>query len=360
MAGVIAEQEARTLREELRRRGERLVFTNGCFDLLHAGHVDTLARARALGDRLLVAVNSDASVRRLKGPTRPLVPARERAEVLAALESVDWTLVFDEDTPLRLIETLEPDVLVKGGDWPVERIVGRDAVERAGGSVVSLPGARPDLSTSDLVERIRNGTPAAQEGSAERSGRNAFHATVDESLATLARTRTELQEAVARAAELWIRTLRAGGRILFCGNGGSAADAQHLAAELTGRFERERAPLPGLALTTDTSALTAVGNDYGFADVFARQVRALGRPGDTLVALSTSGRSDNVVRAVEEARRRGVRTVGLLGRDGGVLAERVDVALVVPSDRTARIQEVHILIGHHLCGQVDEAWEATW
>jgi D-sedoheptulose 7-phosphate isomerase len=151
---------------------------------------------------------------------------------------------------------------------------------------------------------------------------------------------------------IW-ESMQQGGKLLICGNGGSAADAQHLATECMVRLEAERAPLPAIALTTDTSLLTAAGNDYGFETIFARQVAGLGRPGDVLLAISTSGNSPNVVCAVEEAHRRGVRTLGLLGRDGGRLKDMVHIALVVPSSNTQRIQEVHITIGHILCGTLE-------
>lgn len=147
--------------------------------------------------------------------------------------------------------------------------------------------------------------------------------------------------------------LQSANKLMFCGNGGSAADSQHLASELTGRFIKDRRPLAALSLTTDSSALTCIGNDYAFDEVFARQVAGLGRPGDVLVAISTSGNSRNVVRAAEEAKRIGMPVVGLLGRDGGVLKAMCDVAIVVPSDVTARIQEAHILIGHTLCGLIE-------
>ncbi len=129
------------------------MFTNGCFDLLHLGHVRSLEQARSLGDRLLVAVNSDASVRRLKGPERPLVPARQRAEVLAALSCVDWVVVFPESTPLALIRALQPDVLAKGGDWRLDAIVGREQVEKRGGRVVRLRQV-PGVRTTALLERV--------------------------------------------------------------------------------------------------------------------------------------------------------------------------------------------------------------
>jgi D-sedoheptulose 7-phosphate isomerase len=161
--------------------------------------------------------------------------------------------------------------------------------------------------------------------------------------------------AIADAAELVTETLRNGGKLLTFGNGGSAADAQHFAAELAGRFDRERPALPALALTANTSDLTAIGNDYGFHHVFARLVQAHGRAGDLAVAISTSGNSRNVLEAVAEARARGLASIGLTGKGGGKLALAVDVPIVVPSDVTARIQETHITVLHVLCELIDAA-----
>ena len=156
--GAIPEPERRRL-EAWRAAGERIVFTNGVFDLLHRGHVEYLEEARALGDHLVVGVNSDASVRRIKGPERPLVPAAERAELLAALACVDLAIVFEDDTPERLIREVEPDVLVKGGDWTPDRIVGREFVESRGGRVLNVP-LRGGFSTTALIERIVAGKSA--------------------------------------------------------------------------------------------------------------------------------------------------------------------------------------------------------
>ena len=162
----------------------------------------------------------------------------------------------------------------------------------------------------------------------------------------------ELDHVLAQADDMAER-LRRGGRILVAGNGGSAADAQHLAAELSGRYLKERKALAGIALTTDTSALTAIGNDYGFEVVFSRQVEALGRPGDLFIGISTSGNSPNIIKAVESAKELGLKTLGLLGRDGGKLKTMVDDALVVPSSVTARIQEVHQMVYHFWCEAID-------
>lgn len=164
------------------------------------------------------------------------------------------------------------------------------------------------------------------------------------------------QELLERIARAMAQTLAQGGKILWCGNGGSAADCQHLAAEIVGRFRRERRGLPSIALTTDTSILTAVANDYGYDAVFARQVEAVGQPGDLLVGISTSGNSRNVVAALETARARQIRTVGFTGEGGGRMAALSDHLFAVPSRDTARIQEAHILAGHMLCDWIELDW----
>ncbi len=158
---------------------------------------------------------------------------------------------------------------------------------------------------------------------------------------------------LANASRLAVETLKRGNKILLCGNGGSASDAQHIAAELTGRYKSERRGLPGIALTTDTSALTAISNDYGYDRVFDRQVEALANEGDLLIGISTSGNSANVISALKAAKELGCTTIGFSGRDGGKMNEVCDVNLVVPSDNTPRIQEMHILFGHTLCQIID-------
>lgn len=166
-------------------------------------------------------------------------------------------------------------------------------------------------------------------------------------------------ESVARAAELLISSVKGGGKVLIFGNGGSAADAQHIAAELVNRLNYDRPPIPAIALTTDTSILTSVGNDSSFDELFERQLRALARRGDIALAISTSGESPNVLRAVVAARELGLKTIALAGRDGGKLARAVDVALVVAARSTQRIQETHITIGHILCELVEDALFGT-
>ncbi len=178
----------------------------------------------------------------------------------------------------------------------------------------------------------------------------------EDSAEALALSTKTLQEPLSKATLALLQAIEQGNKILACGNGGSAADAQHFIAELVGRFERDRIPLAGIALNTDTSILTAVGNDYGFDQIFERQVQALGMPGDVLVAITTSGNSPNVIKAIEAAHARGMTVIALSGKKGGVMNEVLianDIHLCVPHDRTMRIQEIHILLLHILCDGID-------
>ncbi|NYT75530.1 phosphoheptose isomerase [Pusillimonas sp. ANT_WB101] len=178
----------------------------------------------------------------------------------------------------------------------------------------------------------------------------------DDAIDTIKASATELASPLAAAVDMLFSALANNAKILACGNGGSAADAQHFIAELVGRFERDRLPLAGIALNTDTSILTAVGNDYGFDSIFERQVTALGQPGDVLLAISTSGNSPNVIKAIEAAHDREMSIVALTGKNGGLISEllyETDIHLCVPHDRTMRIQEVHIVLLHALCDGID-------
>lgn len=169
-------------------------------------------------------------------------------------------------------------------------------------------------------------------------------------------TLKELESEMLKVSQVLIETLKKGNKLLICGNGGSAADAQHFSAELTGRYKVERKGLPSIALSTDTSALTAIGNDYGFEFVFSRQVEALANEGDVVFGISTSGNSVNVLNAFREGKKGGCKCIGLSGKGGGMMNEICDLHLVIPSSDTPRIQEMHILIIHLLCQAIDEAF----
>lgn len=181
--------------------------------------------------------------------------------------------------------------------------------------------------------------------------------TIDEKIDCLNRFREEnYVTQLKKICQKEIETLKSENKILIAGNGGSAADAQHFAAELVGRFEIERKGLPAIALTTDSSILTSIGNDYSYDYIFARQIEALALPGDIFIGISTSGNSENIVRAVEKAKKEGLFVIGLLGKDGGRLKDICDEALIVPSDKTARIQELHEMCIHIMCTFIDAAY----
>ncbi len=332
---------------------EKVVFTNGCFDILHPGHIDLLERARSLGTKLIVGINSDKSVREIKGAPRPFLSQEARAAILRALRSVDEVRIFDDPTPAKIIEEIKPDVLVKGGDWRIDQIIGADYVLKRGGEVLSLP-LKDNFSSSAIVEKIRGNANGSKESADSLndlvSTSLSEHVEVFRKL--LDASETDIKQ-IEKCADIIFEAVAAGKKILICGNGGSAADAQHIAAEFVGRYETERRGLPAIALTTDTSALTAISNDYGFERVFSRQVEALASAGDVFIGFSTSGNSPNVISAVMKARELGCKTIGLTGSSGKKLASLCDACILVPSSRTARIQEAHITIGHIWCEIID-------
>jgi D-sedoheptulose 7-phosphate isomerase len=279
--------------------------------------------------------------------SRPFLGQSDRAAILLGLRSVDEVRVFDEATPAKLIEDIKPDILIKGGDWPTDQIVGADFVLRNGGKVLSLP-LKDGYSSSAIVEKIQSGEMIQPEISNDFIKRS-----LEEHLDVFQKLLNECGPSIQASGEIITEAVAAGKKILWCGNGGSAADSQHMAAEFVGRFEDERRPLPSIALTTDTSLLTAVSNDYGYEKVFVRQVLALGNEGDVLIGISTSGNSPSILSAIMTAREKGCKTIGLTGEKGKKLASLCDAAVLVPSARTSRIQEGHIAIGHLWCEMVD-------
>jgi D-sedoheptulose 7-phosphate isomerase len=202
-----------------------------------------------------------------------------------------------------------------------------------------------------LAERVAN---FHQTDSASFDAGSFLRQELEEHQRTLEATAIAIEQPFSAVLQVLEDSARSGAKFLLFGNGGSAADAQHIAAELVVRYKRDRAPIAAIALTTDSSALTACGNDLGFDALFSRQVEAVSRPGDVAIGISTSGNSPNVLAGLLEARRRGVHTVGLTGGDGGKMAELCDAAIIVPSRVTARIQEMHILIGHMLCQALEQ------
>lgn len=333
---------------------EKVVFTNGCFDIIHPGHVDLLERAKKLGTRLIVGINSDASIRSIRGKQKPFVKQDDRKAILEALKSVDEVLIFDELTPEKLIKKIKPDVLVKGGDWSEKEIIGADFVKQNGGEVLSL-SLKNGYSTSSLVDKIQNLNEykTIENNKLMKENDTIFNA-LDSHIQVFEKLLKTETETISACGKLIYKTIQTGNKILICGNGGSAADSQHIATEFVGRYETERRAIPAIALTTDTSLLTAVTNDYDFERVFSRQVEALGKEGDLLIAISTSGNSPNVISAAMTARNIGCKVLGMTGANGKKLASLCDECFMVPESRTARIQEAHITVAHIWCEMVDK------
>lgn len=334
---------------------KKIVFTNGCFDLIHPGHIELLKKAKGLGTKLIVGINSDESVKNIKGVERPVLNQSERKTILESIKYVDEVQIFNELTPENLIKKIKPDVLVKGGDWQEAEIIGADFVRTYGGEVFSIPLVN-GYSTTNIIEQFSD----TKQIKNSLEPKNSSDEIIRNYLENHKKVMSELAQTniknIQICAEMIIQAFRSGKKILICGNGGSAADAQHIAAEFVGRYETERKALPAIALTTDTSALTAITNDYDFEKVFSRQVEALGVEGDVLIAISTSGNSKNVIEAVMSARKKNCKVIGLTGKNGKKLAALCDACILVPASKTAHIQENHITIGHIWCELVDKSF----
>jgi rfaE bifunctional protein nucleotidyltransferase chain/domain len=299
-----------------------LVFTNGCFDLLHPGHVDFLARARALGDRLVVGLNSDASVRAIKGAGRPFLTQDDRASMLRSLRCVDDVVIFDEPTPARLIAELKPDVLVKGGDWAPEEIVGADAVRRHGGRVVSLP-LRPGYSTTALSERI-----GAAGGARAGAGGGETPGGLD-----------ECRDAIRAAGGVLGAATRSGARALCVGDGDADGVTRYVAARLTASLHEGRLAGTAVAVSAENLAATLGGP----------------RPtSDVVVALSAGPPSPALTGAVMTARERGCAVIGVTGVGGRRLAALCDYPVVVPGDGAAVI-DAQVAVTRVLCDMLGRA-----
>ncbi|MCB0096257.1 MAG: SIS domain-containing protein [Caldilineaceae bacterium] len=339
-----------------RAAGRKIVTTNGCFDLLHAGHVQFLHRARAQGDLLVVALNSDKSVHALKGSGRPILAETDRATMLAALRAVDYVVIFDDLLPNLTLEQIKPHVHVKAADYDARQLPEAEIVEQNHGRVSILPLVG-GYSTSQLVERIVASAKAPLDATNGEQDAHDKRSQIIQQLLTgsnlLRQTAYRLDTQILMATEKVLAALRNDHKILLCGNGGSAADAQHIAAEFVGRFRRERRALAAIALTTDSSILTSVSNDYGFEQIFARQIDGLGQPGDVLIAISTSGTSPNVLAGAQAARERQIYVIALTGSRSSPLGQLADVCLQVPSVITAQVQQAHMAILHTVCDIVE-------
>ncbi|MCE9582265.1 MAG: SIS domain-containing protein [Planctomycetes bacterium] len=312
------------------------------------------ARRRGLLVALLSAESSpwlDFVGRRLEistvvGGAKEKRPAIEKLarELSVSLEEVCYVADGDRDAPALAAVGLG---LAPANATPAARKAARQVLKAAGGR-----GAVREAL--ELLTALRTPKPASPPlPPAPEADISRVREWAQSSIDALKATAEHLAPRIAESARVIWDCVNNGGTLLIFGNGGSAADAQHFSAEFVGRFEKDRRALPALALTTDSSALTALGNDYGEETIFSRQVEALARPRDVAVAISTSGNSPNILRALEACRVLGVKTIGMTGRDGGKMADRVDLCLIVPATATARIQEAHAFIIHAICGLVE-------
>ncbi len=347
-----------------RAAGRRIVTTNGCFDLLHAGHVRMLASARALGDVLVVGLNGDASVRRLKGAGRPHMGVEDRAELLRALAAVDHVVVFDTLLPIPFLGAVRPHIHCKGGDYAAEDLPEADVVLRNGGQIRIIP-----LVEGRASSRLGGGptstptTPGApvpfDEPEQPEQTRVLAHFLTWSNV--VRQSGYALSRALVDEAREWQARLDQGARLFVCGNGGSASDAEHFTAELLGRFMGTQRGVPILDLSHGGAVLTSLANDFSFAEVFSRQLESQARAGDVLLAISTSGRSANIRAALESARHLGMRTVLLTGGRGRTVEESSlsDVTLAVPAETTVDIQQGHRAVLHALCIELAHRLESA-
>ncbi|HVY27902.1 MAG TPA: SIS domain-containing protein [Polyangiaceae bacterium] len=313
--------------------------------------LDALARARRAGLRIALVTGEEG----------PLVMA------IAAKAGAEFVLPAAKDK-VAALEALSANAAVPLGRICFVGDADRDALAfpMVGISLCPANGSRAARRTATRVLTAKGGAGAveeaveilladSEEGDLRPGFENTLRRIAEDSLRAHEKLIVESMPTLAEIAAVVTRALKAGRRVLFCGNGGSAADAQHVAAELVGRFALEREPFPALALTTDTSILTAVGNDWDFKDIFSRQVRAHARPGDVVVGISTSGKSANVVRALEVARECGAVTIAFTGRNGGAVAKAADHSFKAPDAATPRVQELHLLAWHGICEVVEAA-----
>lgn len=326
---------------------ETVVFTNGCFDILHPGHLDLLEKAKKLGTKLIVGINSDDSVRAIKGSPRPFVSQNDRAEMLLGLRSVDEVMIFDEPTPQQIIEKIKPDVLIKGGDWAVDQIIGADFVVKNGGRVFSIP-LKEGYSTTAIVEKVSSKFEVQSSKAKASSVENGLV----EHLEIFRNLLDNDISAIEKCGNIIVESIKRGDKIMLCTDDESAGDAHHLAAELNKQCERNRQRTQAIALTADAYASNAIGSNYDLGGNFARQVEAQASEGDVLVGISTSGNSPSVISAVMHGRAKKCLTIGLTGAKGKKLASLCDASILVPSDRISRIREAHIIIGRLWCEMV--------
>jgi len=318
------------------------VFTNGCFDILHLGHIKLLRYAKSQGDTLIVGVNSDASVKRLKGASRPINDEISRIELLKSLKIVDEVIIFHEDTPLEVIKKVKPDVIVKGGDYSAQEVVGSDLVKK----VLIFP-IEEGHSTSNIVAKCNKNLKLSPTYTLDQYILN--------SISSLELSAQEISTKSALIASKILATHKNGGTVYIFGNGGSAADSSHFAAELSIRYKSNRTPISAISLNSCIPSLTACSNDFSYDEIYERQLGAHLRKKDMVIGITTSGTSKNVLKALSfSTTKLSHEKIWLLTGNTYTLNDKYSIFRAFSSE-TAITQQIHMVLIHLICEHIDTA-----
>lgn len=324
---------------QLKKQNKKIVFTNGCFDVLHLGHIELLKKCKELGDVNIVGLNSDASVKKLKGETRPINNQHQRSQFLSYLPFVDYIVIFDEETPLNLIKKISPDFLIKGADYLPQNIVGFDFVTSYGGKVLTFD-FNINKSSTKIIEAMKADSNKIFQKLSNL--KNTIEKLLDDAV---------FGQAIENVVQMLKNNLKKGAFIYTIGNGGSSEQAKHFATELLGHYKNYNVFYPCICLADDYVNLTALSNDYGFNNVFSKQIETLGKPNDVLFAISTSGSSENILNALKVAKKIGMTTILLTGKNAKNY-DFVDYKISVDCEDTATIQELHLVVIHYLAERI--------
>jgi len=329
--------------DDYRAQGKKIVTTNGCFDIFHFGHLSLLIEAKSLGNILIVGVNSDRTVNKIKGAGRPIIPEKERASVLVSLEYVDHVIVFDEILPNELLRTIQPDIHCISSEYTNKVLPEKDVVESFGGKIKVLSFI-PGHSTTNVIQKISNHNidPGSQISSEQ--GKEAITDYLFESSNSIRCLAYQHSETLLLIAEHMVNVIKTNGKIIICGNGDSGLDAQLFAEEFINRFGSREKPFPAVSLSID-STKTGTGED----DVFSQQLEVIGKPNDLLIIVSTSGESKSVLMAGEKAKEIGMQIVGFTGNSNSPLLNLYDEIVLVDSDKSTIIQQGFMAAFNSVC-----------
>jgi rfaE bifunctional protein nucleotidyltransferase chain/domain len=330
--------------DDYRAQDKKIITANGCFDIFHFGHLSLLTEAKSLGDVLIVGVNSDRTVRKIKGAGRPIFPEKERASLLVSLEFVDHVIIYDDILPNELLGTIRPDIHCISGEYSDTKLPEKDIVESFGGKVKVLSFI-PGHSTTNIIQKIHQHTTDSDAQASPSKGKDAITDYLFESSNSIRCLAYQHSETLLHMAELMVNVIRTNGKIIFYGNGGSEAEAQRFAAELIRRFVPREKPFPVIALSGDRSEVSNTDKDY----VFFRQLEAVGKPGDLLVILSTNGESKDVIMAGDAARGIGMQIIGFTGNANSYPHGLWDEILSVDSNKPTIIQQSFMAACNSIC-----------